>query len=170
MTRTSSRKRTIRLLLIGSIFPLAACSQAGIPLPSSKGGEIKPVVNPSDRCSAIRQQLLTITPPGTRSQDIVAFVARETRAHGETRESVIAEATKLRNGPALIPRPSCETRGWHYRNVGSKHVAATFESPSLSFMVGIPVSTKNVAQVSYALTADDRLLDIGVSTFTSGLP
>jgi hypothetical protein len=47
---------------------------------------------------------------------------------------------------------------------------ATFEAPSLSFMLSIPVSTKNVAQVWYAFNGDDQLVDIGVSTFTSGLP
>jgi hypothetical protein len=128
------------------------------------------VVNPSHRCSVIRQQLLGITPPGTGAQKVIAFVVGEMRAHGETSRSMLAEATKLRGGAALIPRPSCETRGWHYRNIGSKHIMATFEAPSVSFMLGIPVSTKNVAQVWYAFDGDDRLVDIGVSTFTSGLP
>jgi hypothetical protein len=170
MTRASLPTRPIQLLLIGSIFSVAGCNEVGVTLPQRKVGEIKPVVNPSDRCSAIRQQLLAITPPGTRAQEVLAFVAAEMQAHRKTRQSLVAEATKLRNGPALIPRPSCETRGWHYRQIGSKHIMATFEDPSVSFMLGIPVSTKNVAQVWYAFDGDARVLDIGVSTFTSGLP
>jgi hypothetical protein len=166
MTRAS----TIRLLLIGSIFSLAGCNEVGLPLPQRKAGQMKPIVNPSHRCSAIRQQLLAITPPGTRAQEVLAFVAREMQAHGETTQWFVAEAKTLRNGPALIPRPSCETHGWHYRKIGSKHIMATFEAPSLSFMLGIPVSTKNVAQVWYAFNGDDQLVDIGVSTCTSGLP
>jgi hypothetical protein len=170
MTRASLRTSTIRLLLIGSIFSSVGCNEVGIPLPQHKTGQINPVVNPSDRCSVIRQQLLGITPPGTRAQEVLAFVAREMQAHGETTQWFVAEAKTLRNGPAQLPRPGCETRGWHYRKIGSKHIMATFEAPSLSLMLGIPVSTKNVAQVSYAFGGDERLIDIGVSTFTSGLP
>jgi len=69
----------------------------------------KPVVDLSKGCSAIRSQLLAITPLGTAAPQVAAFVAREMRAHGETRESVIADVTKIRNGAALIPRPNCET-------------------------------------------------------------
>jgi len=100
---------------------------------------------------------------------VAAFVAREMRAHGETREWVIADATKLRNGPGLIPTPSCETRGWRYASVGSRRIEVTFESPSLSFMLVIPVATKNIAQVRFAFDDRGRLLDIGIETFISGL-
>jgi hypothetical protein len=129
-----------------------------------------PVIDLSKRCSAIRKRLLAITPPGTGAPQVAAFVAREMRAHGETREWVIADMTKIRNGAALIPRPNCETPGWHDVHVGVKKIEATFEAPSLSFVLVIPVSTKNVAQVRYAFNGDNRLLDIGVDRFTSGLP
>ena len=130
----------------------------------------KPVIDLSKRCSAIRKQLLAITPPGSAAPQVAAFVSREIRARGETREWVIADMTKLRNGAALIPRPNCETPGWHHVHVGVKKIQATLEAPCLSFVLVIPVSTKNVAQVRYAFNGDDRLLDIGVDRFTNGLP
>jgi hypothetical protein len=129
-----------------------------------------PVINLSKRCSAIRKRLLAITPPGTTAPVIAAFVAREMRAHGETREWVIADMTKIRNGAALLPRPNCETPGWRHVPVGMKKIEATFEAPSVGFVLVIPVSTKNVAQVRYAFNGNERLLDIGVDRFTSGLP
>jgi len=101
---------------------------------------------------------------------VAAFVAREMRAHGEGRTWVIDDATKLRNGPASLSRPSCETRGWPDAHVGSKRIEATFEAPSLSFIIVIPVSTKDVAQVRFTFDDAVRLLDIGVETFVAGLP
>jgi hypothetical protein len=159
-----------RCLLFVCVLAFAGCNAVGIPLPRSQGAKAAIVIDPSQRCSAIRHRLLAITPPGTQATQVAAFVAREIRAHGETKQWVIVDGAKLRKGPGLIPRPSCETRGWRDATVGSKHIQASFESPSLSFMLGIPVSTRNVAQVCYAFTRDGRLLDIGVSTFTTGLP
>jgi hypothetical protein len=130
----------------------------------------KPAIDLSKSCSAIRQRLLAITPPGTSAADVAAFVAREMRAHGETKQWVIADMTKIRNGAALIPRPNCETPGWRHAHVGVKKIEATFEAPSVGFVLVIPVPTKNVAQVRYAFNGNERLLDSGVDRFTSGLP
>lgn len=158
-------RATIRSLLIVSMLLFAGCNVVGIPLSGPQATGLQPVIDPSEHCSAIRQRLLAITPPGTRAPQVAAFIAREMRAHGETSQWV----TKLRNGGGLIRRPSCEGRGSRDVRVGSKNIRASFESPSLSFMLGLPVSTKNVAQVCYAFNDEDRLLDIGVSTCTTGL-
>ena len=155
-------------LLLVCMLPFAGCA-IGIPVPRTHAADSTPYIIPSARCAVIRQRLLAITPPGTPASQIVAFVSRELRAHGETDEHAITRATTLWNGPGWIPRPSCEARGWHYTKVGSKSISVSFESPSFSLLLGIPVATKNVAQVCYVFNARGELLDVGVSTFVNGL-
>ncbi len=161
---------TTHTVLFASLLIFAGCQIIGIPLSNNRGSKSKPFIDPSEHCAAIRQQLLTVTPPGTPAERVVAFVSRELIAHGETDDTLIRDATMLRNGAGLIPTPSCDTRGWRYGKVGSKCIIASFETPSLSFLFGIPVHTKNVAQVCYAFNKNEELIDIGVSTHTQDLP
>jgi hypothetical protein len=142
----------------------------GFPLPNVNARPGRPVIRASTSTSALRNQLMAITPPGTRATTVSTFVASELRVHGESDQSVIDQNSKLRRGPALIPKPNAEVRGWHYAPVGAKHITAIFRSPSLSLMLVVPVATKNAVEVSYAFDTEDRLLDIGVAKWVEGLP
>ena len=120
--------------------------------------------------SVLRKQLIAITPLGTSSTQVRAFLASEMRARGATDQSAIDASTTLRGGAALIPNPDAETRGWHYAPVGAKHITVIFKSRSIGFVLVIPVATQNVVEISYAFTTEDRLVDIGVSKWVEGLP
>jgi hypothetical protein len=157
------------LPLFALALVLTACG-IGLSFRNVAASDGKPVIRVSASTSALRGKLMAITPVGTSAREISAFVASEMRAHGETDESVIDENAKLRKGPALIPKPNAEVRGWHYAPVGAKHITAIFKSPSVSLMLVIPVATKNAVEVSYAFDTEGRLLDIGVAKWVEGLP
>ena len=167
----AERKDAIRspLATFGIALVITACA-IGFPFPKAAANDTKPVIRALVSTSALRSQLMAMTPQGTSAQAVSAFVAREMRAHGETEQSIIDENARLRNGPGLIPKPNADMRGWRYAPVGVKRITAILRSPSLSFALVVPVATKNAVEVSYAFDAEDRLLDIGVAKWVESLP
>jgi hypothetical protein len=161
---TLSRSSLLPVAFIVTAWAVSLC------LPNATANEGKSVITASASTSALRSQLMAITPPGTPVIEVSAFVAKEIRAHGETKRSALEESAKVRNGPALIPKRNTGVRGWRYAPVGVKHITVIFKSPSMGFVLLIPVATKNAVEVSYAFDIDGRLLDIGVAKWVEGLP
>lgn len=161
---TGTRSATsLRLRYFAIALVAMSCTNA-------PAADAEPVIRFPANTLDLRNQLITITPPGMPAKQVSTFLETEMRAHGEADQSVIDANTQLRRGPALIPNPNAEVRGWHYAPVGVKHITAVFRWPSLGFILVMPVATKNAVEVSYAFDNEDRLLDIGVTKWVEGLP